>query len=271
MVNERRLSNELWGHIVSLLQSELHRIPGHRFYGHRFYGLPIVCKQFNAVFRQHPELYHTLVLEQLSCTFFTALATLQYQTPHLQTIAISEFDNMVPMHLLSAFTSLAKCVCHGGPEHGLFLLQPLQSLPNLRSFTLVNCHNYHLKCLHHLTSLDIQQSSVECSSDCAFVSVLLDLRLVTCGIAHVCDQGLFVCTRLESLVCSHSMVEAVNQNEGLSAGVDGLNLPSGLSALTALSMLVLGCCSDDHTQRVQLCYISHVPASRSLCLHVDRT
>lgn len=199
MVNETRLSTELWGHIFSFLQSDLgadsaclHHIPAHRFY-----GLPIVCRQFNTAFRQQPKLYQKLVLDQLPCTCLpdmiswirlhhqdikvleaycpkeilnTALTALQYQIPHLQRIVISELDNIVSMHLLSVFTSLTACAFHQGPPQGISLL-PLRSLPNLANLYLEDGMFHQLNCLQHLTGLHLLQVIAPCSNDSEFASV----------------------------------------------------------------------------------------------------
>lgn len=79
-----------------------------------------------------------------------------------------------------------------------------------------------------------------------------------------------MCTNLRSLSCLHSAVGAVNPDKSFPVHKEaGLQLPSGLSALTILSFLHLGCFSNNSTDKVRLSCMNQLPALRKLTINLQ--
>lgn len=230
------------------------------------YTLPLVCKRFSDVFKQHPHLCDTVRFHSiLSDDNLTALlswiqhhgafvrhcavcdsprqetvlgALLSHGAP-LQTVWLNSHPRPVhtELHMIGAFRKLTHCTIDV-VKIIVTDLRPMQNLPSLVDLELVNGEFENLDAAAvRLTSLRLLASRATCSSDCGCVTSLVELKLHRSKLARVHSSGIAACQSLTSLACNMGVIQAVDDARTLSFGPQGYTVPEGISSLTSLVAL----------------------------------
>ena len=259
------LSDDLWASIFLHLKPDV-QSEANIDIAPSFYSLPLVCHEFRTAFRASPCLHSDLVvglvqglniksllewIEQhaihiqhidltrspISVAVLTALQ--QQQSCHLHTVTYRDLCYTAEVQLSAAFKTMSHCTFIKR-ELGIMSLQPLRALPNLVNLTLTGSQYNDMEDLCHLTSLTLRDTQVDCSRDCKFASSLVQLSLNDSHLLSFHQSGVCACAALRSLTCCKSTIDTDGGDDDFSAHYQYRAIPTGLSALNALTCLHFG-------------------------------
>lgn len=143
-------------------------------------------------------------------------------------------------------------------------LQPLQRLPHLASLELESGKFSNMNTLSCLTSLSAADCQLEYYADCASVTSLVQLVLRSSQLKSFHTSGLAACSKLQHLDLCEVHIDAVHDAEAMAFFGTHFRAPRSLSALTALTSLLITYMSE--SERVDLQWLSQLPSLHSLCL-----
>lgn len=276
-VSWSRLSNELWGqifaHLKKLLLRHYYSISSTQTAGEsKLYATRLVCRQFNNVFQECPDLYSSLTLIhsqhhppcatavpslelwigqhhaavrhiRASCNDDYVDAALRALATHgsgLAEVRLETASNLT-ISRLGAFKAIASCTLQGFRGQ-ILSLQVLKTLPNLTQLNLLHGHFSEVDAAEHLTGLSINHCQAVCGSDCRCTATLVNLHLREARLERFHDKGLAACERLCKLACLESDVTAVDGRENMLFAASFFMPSKSLSAVTSLTSLsVSGC------------------------------
>ena len=237
----------------------------------------IVCQAFNKTFQQHGSLTSFIVIgnQVQSCQLPSLLKWLRHHHAQLKQLHVKHgspwqemalmalhspdaclealhFYETVPeqtLFLLSDFQSITACtLCSSAAD--TLNLQPLSSLPLLKSLALRNGNFSHLDAAAHLTALRSDHATVHCVQSCSCVTSLVKLSLVCANLIQFHPRNVAACSRLESVVLFSATIGVHDHDEDLAFPADDeASIPTGLSALTTLTSLDLSC--QDHDMQLE--------------------
>lgn len=173
------------------------------------------------------------------------MALMALQSPRACLEKVHFHDNVpeAALLLLSTFQSIKQCVLHSSTAE--LDLQPLLALPQLADLDLQKGYYLHLEAAAHLTALSLDNATAFCTQDSCCVTSLVHLKLSSSGVTHFHHSNVAACSRLRSLSLRKAYTGAIDDEEVYSFGDEEVRIPSGLSALTALTSLRLHC-PDSH-------------------------
>ncbi len=227
---------------------------GSEFYK-RYHKLRLVCKHFNSLFQQFPQLsediwlrrgYPATVLPSLlsrmqrnsgSIVSLTGWRTqtdvLSCAVQHavqLKKVVLQE-ATAANVALMSALSTLRCCeLCRPGQAE--LDLQPIGALIGLQRLKLCYGLFSNLHFAAHLTSLEIVCAQVSSESECQFVTSLQDLKLSNGQLAGLHHLGISACTRLQRLVgYPGSFVPAGSDTDNLDLRMLTAHIPAVLCKL----------------------------------------
>ena len=290
-----QLSIELWGCIFSHLSIILYIInifveDEEEQDQASLYTMRLVCKKFNSVFEQHPLLYRDMLLglQFTAGRLPSLIAWVQLHGRHVQNLAASchsspldavftglylqgaclqltslEHVCNTSLSLLAMFTTLTTCNLH--PHHEEVDLQALSVLQQIVDLTIVQGQFSNSDTLAHLIHLQMQDCVATCNADCKSASSLLHINMNESAIVRFHEHGIAACCHLKRLRLQTGGIEAVCPSEHLTFDRQDLRVPESLSALTALTELVV----QSRVKNRQLCFgwLSQLTTLRSL--HVN--
>ena len=226
-----------------------------------------MCKRFQSVFKEQPQLYRSLILliepevppssyllKRLDrCRGGLKILAVAYGSPWLEMVltALQLQNNPLcsadlcqastaNLYLLSTFHTLSKCNLQA-PDSEVVSLQALEVLPHLSSLTLGHGHFAHVNIVAHLTSLCLTcKAEVTCSQDCECVTSLVHLHVIRSQLKRFHTKGVSACCNLQTLKCIHGQVSAVSPEEEFRWDETRVSTGSSLTALTALTRLEIG-------------------------------
>jgi len=225
-----------------------------------FYRLRLVCKRFNDVFLEYPDLCRHLVFRQQQANTLnpSLVAWLKRYHTSVQTLA-AYCGNSALIHLLDMLASnknrlqsvLVQNYLGGplpsfapfahlttlevvAPGDDIFDLSTLQLSKSLQTL-IMQIGTFETQSLPpNLTYLYLAGSELMCYNNCSCVTSLTRLKLLgnSClyGLHH---QGL-ACHALEGLTCLESYVTAMDVDRSMIFNHNMFRMPLGLSALTSL-------------------------------------
>ena len=230
------------------------------------FRLRLVCQTFNQVFEQSARLNSHVYVSKLvqSCSLPSLVEWLRRHRNHVKRlnvqhgsvwlesllVALQSPDTCLEkvdvaaslpssIVMLSTFQSITECSLHSD----FFLdLQALSALPQLTRLALQRGHFLCLDAAAHLTALTLKNAQAECMQECCFVTSLMELSLYNAELIRFYSRNVAACLNLQSLsVCEAYIGSTHSQQEFDLSNVYQLHIPSGLSALTALTRLQLEC------------------------------
>ncbi len=266
------LSLELWAQIMSLLVSGVPEETAKRLLSPKrifsqqlsqqasFYRLRLVCKRFNEVFLEYPDLCRVLVFRQQQAdtlspslvawlkryhTYVQSLAAycgnsaliqllemLSSSKNHLQSVLVQNnlcgfLPSFAAFHLLTVLEVVA-------PGDGPVDLSTLQLSKSLQTLVMQD-GTFETKSLPpNLTYLFLAKSKLTSYEGCSCVTSLTRLNLVDSSLLGLHSQGLLACHALVRLTCLESCITAMDMQQCLTFNRNSFVLPLGLSALTSL-------------------------------------
>ncbi len=262
------LSLELWAQIISLLlfgvaeETEMRFLSPNRTFSQQasFYRLRLVCKRFNEVFLEYPDLCRGLVFRQqqadtLSPSLVTwlkryhasvqtlaayrgnsaliqLLEMLSSSKNHLQSVLLQNhycgpLPSFAPFDHLTTLEVVA-------PGDGPFDLSTLQFSKSLQTLIMEDGTFETESLPPNLTYLYLAGSKLTSYEGCSCVTSLSRLSLVHSSLLGLHSQGLLACHALERLTCLESCITAMDMQQLLMFNNNSFILPLGLSALTSL-------------------------------------
>jgi len=269
---------EVWAKIFSYLQPTnppLHldngdvHLTGSHLAQRTFCGLPLVCRHFMDVLRQHPELPSYAVFRQkLSSTHLASLgAWLDINAPHIKSVTATSKAHAINQQLLAAFSRpnskletasftltlqqhisflgcishLRSCTLHSADTQFLDLAS-LQHLPHLKDLGLMHGRFYTVSAAVHLTQLLCRHCTVSVgSSQGSFVDTLIQLSVVNSIVTDLDYIGICACKALRDLKVDSCLIAAYEPQDRLFIRTSGsaLVIPAGMSSLTNLTHLCI--------------------------------
>ena len=272
------LSNDLWARVLSLVaengfhelrsacytyREELSLQEGY----HQLHSMRLVCKKFDTVFKEHPELSARLFLGAPSSAkaFMSLLEWLQRDSTVVQELvancgiarleatlsgaivaANKPFQSLkrAMVHKVSdsAATMLALCTnltsCHFGDFY-ILDLEPLQALPNLSELSLhTGFRADGVGKLAKLTDLELDYVNIDCDGTAEFVHSLKRLSVSGCTIERLHDLGIAACSGLQRLSLIQCCIPALSDQYALDMTVHNDAPPHPLSLTRHLSDLM---------------------------------
>lgn len=145
----------------------------------------------------------------------------------------------VAIFLLSIFHSITQCTLQSSETVSLDL-RPLSALPLLTNLCFQHGRFSGLEAAGHLTMLSMIDAEATCLHECCCVTSLVRLTLVGTRLMRFHRRHVAACSKLQSLTLIHACIGAPDVEEEFNLlDQDGDKVPSGLSALTALTSLRL--------------------------------
>lgn len=277
------LTNDLWAHVFSYVaklvsdelrtayyKSPLALLPREEY--NQLHSLRLVCKNFNLVFLEHPQLSAKLLLgAQFSAKAFLSLLKWMQQDSTvveelLATCGGARLEATLsgaiaaankPLQSLkravvgslsdSAANMLASCANLSSCCFGCFYfldLEPLQALPYLSELSLhTGVRASGVGKLAQLTGLDLHYVEVQCGNTAQFTHGLKRLSANKCILEGLHDLGLAACSSLQELSLAYCCILPLSDQYALSINLgvfthrhDG-SLTKHLSDLTQLTKL----------------------------------
>lgn len=145
-------------------------------------------------------------------------------------------------------------------------LTPLQELPHLTSLRLENSEFDGLDSLQHLTRFWARDCHVQCRTNCAFVTSLVELHVRCSTVKNFHTSGLPACVKLQQLKCYEANIKAVNHAEVTAVGGAFFIVPYSMSALTALTSLDIS--YNYKSKHVHLDWLGQLQALESVTLNL---
>ena len=141
--------------------------------------------------------------------------------------------------MLSTFQSITTRVLRSKRSTPLDL-QPLRVLPQLTNLALRTGRFLGPEAAAQLTALSLSQAEAVCVHDCRCVTALVKLSLSCSTLLCFQSRNVAACSRLQSLVLCQASISSGSVEEDFTfLDEDNAKIPSGLSALTALTSLEL--------------------------------
>ena len=279
------LSNDLWARVLSLVADNVfdelrtacytfpEEVSPEEEY-HQLHSLRLVCKKFDDVFKEHPELSARLFLgvSFSAKAFMSLLEWLQRDSTVVQelvatcgsvrseaTLSGAIVAANKPFHSLkravlhgpsdSAASMLALCTnltsCHFEDFH-ILDLEPLQALPHLSELSLHRGFRADkVGKLANLIDLDLVYVDAHCGATAQFVHGLKRLSVNGCTIEGLHDRGIAACSDLQCLSLVGCCIPALSGQYALDMTVGNdksshpLSLTRHLSDLMQLTSLQL--------------------------------
>ena len=281
----QQLSTDVWAKIFAYLKPQKDSTVHSYEDIHEQVGVPwaqteqilrSVCKRFDEVFKQHPQLYsnlwlsrfvharalpgllayigfHSAAISQVALACNTpfkeaVLAALVCHKAPMTTVLLNRVDGR-GVELIAAVPSITTCVLSASTHE--VSLGPLKSLPNLQQLQLGAYGNDHISrftdvdaAAVRLTQLSLTMCHATCAHGCECVTSLVALSVSFSNFERFHERGVSACSRLISLECRCSIIGAVDVAEVFEtpdfdrspASVHTL-VPTSLSTLTALTSL----------------------------------
>jgi len=259
---------ELWAQILSLLGSgvaeeiDLSNLSTKYTLGQQssFHRLRLVCKRFNDVFLEYPDICRHLVFRQQQADtlnpnlvawlkrYHTSVQTLTAYCCNsalihlLDMLASNEYwlqSVLVQNHFRSSLPSFAP-FAHlttlevVSPRDSFLDLSTLQLSNSLRTLVVQDGTFTTGSLPPNLTNLYVADSDVESYQHCSCVTSLMQLKLWNSTLCGLHQHGVLACHALEGLTCLESYVSAVHVSQELCFNINVFRMPLGLSALTSL-------------------------------------
>ncbi len=261
------LSVEIWAQILSLLGSdvaeeELSNLPTKCTLGQQasFHHLKLVCKRFNGVYLEYPDLCCYLVFRQqqpdalnpslvawlkryhTSVQTLTAYCCSTALTLSVDMLASNENwlqSMLVQNHLGSSLPSFAPFAHLTTsevvlPQDGFLDLSTLQLSNSLQTLVVQDGTFITVSLPPNLTNLYLADSDVKSYQHCSCVTSVVQLKLLNSTLHGLHQQGLLACHALEGLTCLESYVSAMNASQEMVFKNIMFVMPLGLSALASL-------------------------------------
>ena len=225
-----------------------------------FYRLRLVCKRFNDVFLEYPDLCQDLVYRQQQADTLNPSLVVWLKRYHTSVQTLTAYcSNSALLHLLDMLASsenrlqsvLVQNYLGGplpsfapfahlttlevsAPEDGYLDLSTLQLSTSLQTLVMQDGVFETASLPPNLTNLYLADCDVKSYQGCSCVTSLARLKLLNSLLRGLHHQGVLACHALEGLTCLQSFVSAMDRNLDLSFGYEPFRMPLGLSALTSL-------------------------------------
>ena len=259
------LTTDLWAKIFSQLPKAASRTSSHenQLAQAKFLGLQLVCKRFQDVFRDHPQLFSTLYLSEglqeqsianllvwlreraayVSCCIASCDSPALYAALGGVLCAPSTFAAIhlrrctgPSLQLVSNFSTLTNCSL-ARPVTPLDIT-PLQALLDLQTLGLGHGQFSAAQLPSHLNNLYLQNCRVEIAQDCCCVTTLRVLHTQHCIVERLHSSGLMACCALQQLRCFQSCLHAKSyHDEVVNISKWAMSIPHDLQRLSCLSEL----------------------------------
>ena len=276
-LREQALPNELWAKVFTILAPASEDDAAAATFMHdyqQFHKLRLVCKQFQAIFQQQPELCSHMVvsgqaslvsapsmllwLSGNSSTIWSqgtvaigALVGLICADSKLCKVDISHqrwVYNQLVVDTLPALTSLTSCRLGGQMHYEYVDVAPLKQLPKLSHVELSDGRFNNFQFLSHVTKVSFDHATVSADdftpAPWACIGQLCELRVINSQVHKVHPQGLAGLTSLKVLECVHATISGHDDRHDLdiylSLRFADEQLPrKGLTDLVCLSKVYL--------------------------------
>ncbi len=257
------------------------------------FHLRLVCKKFNSVFNEHPQLTSRPVIpESLSeealpsllcwlqrrsifvrsltshCCSSSAQAALNSligAQPFLDTLVLFR-ESCFALDLVPSFSNLSTCNLLQ-PQTAKQDITPLQSLAGLKKLTLQHGKFKAVQLPLHLTNFCVCMGRMIAEQSCSCVTSLLKLRLFDSTARNIHPDGLSACRALESFVCEESRITATQHQDTFETRAKrNIQFPARLSALSSLTELHLSPGPFGRSDEVDLSGLYSLTALQNLTL-----
>ena len=262
---------------------------GSDFY-EQHHKLRLVCKHFNSLFQQFPQLSEDVWLRRgYPATCLRSLLTrmrrnsgsivsLTSWRTHADVLSCAVRHGVqlrkVVLHeataanvaLLSALSTLQCCDLYQ-PGQGALDLQPIGALKRLQRLRLVRGMFSNLQFAVHLTSLEVVCARASSESECQLVTSLRELVLSRGHLTGVHRVGVSACTMLQRLVGNPgSFVSAGSDSNELDLRMWDTHIPAAFCKLVNLTELSFGLCPEKHVD-LDMQWLYQLTALQSLHLY----
>ena len=143
----------------------------------------------------------------------------------------------------------------------------LHELPHLKSLRLEDSNFEGLGNLQHLTRLWAKDCHIQCQTECAFVTSLVELYVTSSTFEDFHTSGLAACANLQQLECYDANIKAGNHAEVTVVSGASFIVPYSISALTALTSLEIS--YSYKSKHVHLDWLGQLRALESVALRLD--
>lgn len=240
-----RLSNDIWAHVLSFVHQDVIQAAEEEAFFHKrhgrapyaeFYKLRLVCRQFNTLFDQQPDLtacvflhldfdyndlpgllgwlkHHVCVKQFVAaCDNPCADVALAAMISPMQclTTVVLRGTSSVAMGVLSAFSYLTRCELLATRDDQEVNLEPLRSLHSLADLQLHSGEFDGIGHIPHLTRLFLTNSQASVGSESFLCDSLQELCICESTLTGLEKKGLCACKALRVLDCENCHVPSDN-------------------------------------------------------------